>query len=264
MASLVPGVANATPFSAVEVTRVINNLQAPSPHEAQQLWLQHVAQRVVSARPDLADILLEILQITPASDDLLTELTIGEIGVCYEALLATLDRGLRRRSGQYFTPDDAAAFMASHHADFPEGTWLDPCCGVGNLSWHLANQHPQPSQLIRDHLVLIDKDATALKTAVTLIAADFAAPGDVAGVKQLWQRCQVRDFLAPEPLPHFDFAILNPPYAAAPAREGFRTSATRDLFAYFLERVATSANGFIAVTPASYLAIPKHQTLREC
>ncbi|NMX12561.1 SAM-dependent DNA methyltransferase, partial [Mobiluncus mulieris] len=56
-------------------------------------------------------------------------LSIGEIAVCYEALLATLDSRRRRSAGQFFTPDDAAAFMAVQSRDFPVGTWLDPCCG---------------------------------------------------------------------------------------------------------------------------------------
>ncbi|MBC3179870.1 N-6 DNA methylase [Corynebacterium lujinxingii] len=57
---------------------------------------------------------------------MLADLSIGEISVCYEALLASLDPASRRSSGQYFTPDDAAEFMASRAKDFGEGVWMDP------------------------------------------------------------------------------------------------------------------------------------------
>src|SRR5690625_606644 len=182
------------PFSASAVTRVVNQLRAPTLKQTRQRWLEQVAHRVVSARPDLAPALVEVLGVHPTAKDDLAGLTIGEIGVCYEALLASLDRGRRLRAGQFFTPDDAAAFMASHAHEFPLGTWLDPCCGVGNLSWHLAAVQEDPAAFVRDHLILIDRDEVALKTAVAIISADYISPGDVDAVYRLWQRSLVRDF----------------------------------------------------------------------
>jgi|SRR5690625_3031840 len=251
-------------FSAAAVTRVVGALKGRTASATRRNWLAAVARRATAQRPDLAGALLEVIGVDPGGHDLLAGLSIGEVGVCYEALLAHLDRGGRRDAGQYFTPDDAAAFMAAHARDFPPGRWLDPCSGVGNLSWHLAAAHGDPARFIRDDLILIDRDPTALVSAVALIAADFAGPGEEGAVRALAGRAVARDFLARAPLPDHEFAILNPPYARAPARPGLRTGASRDLFAYFLERVVETSSGFIAVTPASYLSIPKFQSLRDC
>lgn len=251
-------------FSASRVNRVVGALLRPlsSRAEARSRWLGAVAARVIAARPDLRESLSAVLSVGHAGDDLLKGLTIGEVSVCYEALLAGLDRESRKSSGQFFTPDDAAAFMAAQSRGFDEGVWLDPCCGVGNLAWHLASMQVDSATFIRDSLILIDRDEIALKSAIALIAADFAGHGDNGAVLALAERAVARDFLAKSSLPNHDFAILNPPYARAASKSGFETSVCRDLFAYFMERVAKVSRGYIAVTPASYLSAPKFQALR--
>src|SRR5699024_11735534 len=115
-----------------------------------------------------------------------------------------------------------------------------------DLSWNLASVQESPAGFVRDHLILLDRDETALRTAVALIAADFAADGDGEAVGALQRRSARRDFLSSRALPEFEFAILNPPYARAPGKAGYRTSGTRDLFAYFLERIVHASRGFIA------------------
>lgn len=260
-------------FSPVRVNRVIKALLGTSKTATRRSWLAAVANLVCHKRPDLAEQLVEVLGVKPAptkppatgpqNEGILSGLTIGEIGVCYEALLSRLDRDSRRTSGQFFTPDDAAHFMAEQSLAFPKGTWLDPCCGVGNLAWHLASVSADPAEFIKNRLLLIDQDATALRTAVALIAAGFAAPGDTNAVKALATRATRRDFLSREAPPAHDFVVFNPPYARAPKRTDVETGSCHDLFAYFTERVAKTSRGFIGVTPASYLAAPKFQPLRD-
>lgn len=250
-------------FAATEVSRVLRELSDGAKVAPKRRWLQAVASRVTNARPDLAGALHDVLGVEPAETDPLRGLTIGEIGVCYEALLAERGPVERRSSGQFFTPDDAAQFMASRSRAFGDGVWLDPCCGVGNLAWHLANLQPDPGKFVSSSLVLIDIDDVALRSAIALIAAEFAAPYDVQTVRRLRERAQRRDFLSAKHLPEHDFAILNPPYARAPLDKRFQTASCRDLFAYFIERVAGSSRGYIAVTPASYLSAPKFQPLRS-
>ena len=101
-------------FSASAVTRVLRDLLAPRQSEAQKNWLRAVASVTTAQRPDLAEDLVDILGAEPFEDghSPLAELTIGEVGVCYEALIALTDSTARKSSGQYFTPDDAAHFMA--------------------------------------------------------------------------------------------------------------------------------------------------------
>ncbi|WFR65839.1 N-6 DNA methylase [Curtobacterium flaccumfaciens] len=176
-------------FSASKVNRVISALARPSATKAEvrRSWLSAVATRVVAARPDIAPALLDVLGVGLFEHDHLEGLSIGEVSVCYEALLSELDRDHRKSSGQFFTPDDAADYMAQQSASFGDGVWLDPCCGVGNLAWHLAGVQNEPDAFVRDNLVLIDRDETALKSAIALIAADYAADGDQDG-SECWRR----------------------------------------------------------------------------
>lgn len=254
----------ATSFSTAKVNAMVTSLLSDGRANARRRWLKLVAARVTEHRPDLADVLVEVLGELPTDEDsLLTAMSIGEIGVCYEAFTAESDRTSRKASGQFFTPDDAAEFMAKQADSFPAGIWLDPCCGVGNLAWHLAHRSRSRASFVRDRLVLVDKDGTALRTAVAVLAAEFLDVDDVDGVRKLWSRATSVDYLRSRRIPEHDFVIVNPPYARTEIRPGFRTAATRDLFSYFMEKVATTSRGFISVTPASYLSAPKYQVLRD-
>ena len=251
-------------FSASTVRAVIKELQAPSKQEAREKWLKAVASRVIIERPDLAEGLQSILDVSyDPEHNPLYGLTIGEVGVCYEALTAMSDNDTRKASGQFFTPDDAAHFMAQQSMAFPQGTWMDPCCGVGNLAWHLSAVQNDPASFVRDRLVLIDIEETALISAVALIGAGYLASHDIAGLRALRSRAVCRDFLDRTHLPEHDFTIVNPPYARSSPKTSLKTQATRELFAYFLELIATTSQGFISVTPASYLSASKFSVLRD-
>lgn len=250
-------------FSARKVSGVVRDLLTGSRVRAQKTWLAAVCARCSTQRPDLAQSIEEWLGFPPAKDNLLEGLSIGEVGACYEALLALTDRQSRKDSGQFFTPDDAAEFMARQSLSFPKGQWIDPACGVGNLSWHLARVQADPASFVAQNLIVVDKDQTALKTAVALIAAEFIAPDDLEAWQAFSRRALKADYLKSRKIPSFDYAILNPPYARAGAYTGYLTATTRDYFAFFLERVSRDASGMIAVTPASYLSVPKYNVLRE-
>lgn len=250
-------------FSSTEVTRTIKQIVQPTKTATVQKWREAIASLVVSRRPDLADGLKVVVKATPSEFNPLSSLTIGEISVCYEAILAEKNSASRRNSGQFFTPDDVAQFMAKQSEGFPEGTWLDPACGVGNLAWHLASCQSDPGKFVANKLILIDKDPVALDSAVALIGSAFLAEGDLDGLDKLRNRAKTRDFLSDRPLPAFDYSILNPPYARTALKPKFITAPTRDLFAYFLERVSNNARGMIAVTPASYLNGPKFTSLKH-
>lgn len=262
MTAIAPLEAAAGRFHSTAVTRIVKQLGGGTREGTKARWLQAVASRVVALRPDLADELLDLLDVDPLPTDPLRGRSIGEVAVCYEALLASIDAKARRASGQYFTPDDAANFMAERSGEFPKGIWLDPCCGVGNLSWHLAGEQQDPAEFVRDRLVLSDIDDCALRSAVALIAADYLEVADKSGFAAFRRRAVQRDYLSSSPRPEHDFVIVNPPYARDNELEGFETSRARELFAYFLERISKDSKGFIAVTPASYLSAPKFQELR--
>lgn len=253
--------AGGSQLSTARVTAAIRELTASSRAATTRTWLGAVARLVTGMRPDLADQLLEHLGAPPSASDALAGLSIGEIGVVYEALIALTDHRSRREQGQYFTPDDVAAFMATEAARFPRGTWLDPCCGVGNLAFHLAAHLPDADDFVATRLTLVDLDKVALTTAIALLVANFAAPGDREALPRLAARSASRDFLGTPP-PRHDFVIVNPPYARAARKPGWRTGASGELYAYFLERVA-AAKGFVAITPASHLGGAKYAPVRE-
>lgn len=252
-------------FSPQLVNRVVTALRRPNITETRKAWLSAVCARVSRQKPLLSPTFSQILGVEPRPDNLLNDLEIGEIGVCYEALLADLNPRSRRIGGQFFTPDDAARFMAECAATFPSGTWLDPCCGVGNLAWHLAAVQPDPAKFVGEQLILMDKDKFALLSAVALIAGEYVNDGNDTAVRHLYSVSQPpHNALTKTPLPAHDYVIMNPPYAHAVAPACItHTASCRDTFTYFMERVTLSSRGFVAVTPASYLSSPKFSPLRE-
>jgi hypothetical protein len=255
--------AGGSQLSTKSVTAAIRSLVGPSRAASQRNWLGAVASLVSAMRPDLADQLVEHVGAAPASESPLAGLSIGEIGVVYEALIALSDHRSRREKGQYFTPDDVASFMATEAARFPPGTWLDPCCGVGNLAFHLALVTDDPAEFVAQRLALIDLDPIALTTAIALLIANFAGEGDADALPALMSRCQRRDFLARGALPDHDYVIVNPPYARTTQLPGWQTEKTGELYAYFLERIATTSQGFVAITPASHLGGAKYAPVRD-
>ena len=72
-----------------------------------------------------------------------------------------------------------------------------------------------------------------------------------------------RDFLDDEVLPEYDYAILNPPYVMVSANPKFKTSQTRDLYAYFMEKIILSSKGFISITPQGFTNGDKFSSLRK-
>jgi hypothetical protein len=249
-------------LSTTRVSAAIRALAAKTRAATVRNWTAAVARLVTDLRPDLADALVEFLGSPVAITNPLDDMSIGDIGVVYEAILALSDSRSRKQQGQYFTPDDVAEFMARQARRFPSGRWLDPCCGVGNLAWHLAWSMADRADFVAERLSLVDRDPVALKTAIVLLVASFAAHGDSSALAALAARSRPRDFLDPGPLPKHDFVIVNPPYARADQIDRFRTAEARELYAYFLERVATESRGFVAITPASYLGGSKYAPLR--
>ncbi|MFC5788604.1 hypothetical protein EDM22_03950 [Agromyces tardus] len=225
-------------------------------------WRSLLANRAASEEPASLALILRELDITPVtSEDLLRERSLTEVSVLYEYLLAHVNHQERKLAGQYFTPDDVAVFMATKAVEIGRnGRWLDPCCGVGNLSFWLARAHDDPEEFVRNRLVLVDQDPLALLSARILLTLEFErTAADV--FEKLSARAFVLNALF-EALPPFEYAILNPPYVVVPANRSFKTSDARDLYAYFLERVIEASNGFVSITPQSFTGGRKFRSLR--
>jgi hypothetical protein len=227
------------------------------------VWQSLVAEHAIRVGGAATDaILADLPRRDPSWDlDLLDGLQMDERSVLYEYSLAYVDRVDRKASGQYFTPDDVARFLASRAARFPPGTWIDPCCGVGNLSYWLADAQPDPRRFVADQLVLVDRDPRALLIARALIATEFGLDG--AQYTALVGRSRVADALTDD-LPPFDYALMNPPYVVVPRDDRFVAAEARDLYAYFLERMLTlGRRGIVAITPQSFTSGRKFAALRR-
>jgi hypothetical protein len=211
------------------------------------------------------------------SENLLDKLSIGEVGVLYEYCVAHVDASSRKDNGQFFTPDDVAILMVKHSSGFPKGKWLDPCSGIGNLSWHLVNFQEDKEDFLINNMVLSDRDDIALLIARVLFTISFQVKHknlyneipnsfvkfDFLSVSEnLYQLSLGTSGL--EAIPAHDYVIVNPPYLSIKGEDQrFETSKARDLYAYFLENIIKTSKGFISITPQSFTNAGKFESLRK-
>lgn len=231
----------------------------------EQTWKSLLATHVSLSHPHFTDSILNSEELAGAeifAKDLLEDLSIGQKSVLYEFSLAHVDKQSRKEAGQYFTPDDVAIFLAQKSRDFPEGVWLDPCSGIGNLSHWLAKEQDDPEDFVLNRLKLVDRDPLALLIARALLAIDFEEKTTDL-FHQLKPHCILADFLETESIPEHDYALLNPPYISGKEDTRFKTSKARDTYAYFLEIIMETSKGFISITPQSFTNSSKFKTLRE-
>ena len=172
------------------------------------------------------------------SQNILEGLTIGEVSILYEYSVAKSNSKSRKSNGQFFTPDDVASFMASYSKNFGTGIWLDPCSGIGNLSWHLVAAQADSEDFLLNRIILSDKDDLALLVARCLLTMSFQKKQ-----KRLFEKIKGNfikfDFLSvadkgnydlfssPKNLssiPQHDFVIVNPPYLATKVDSRFETA----------------------------------------
>lgn len=258
-------------FDAAQLEDLVNRLGV------RRAWLSIIATSL-RGRDELAYILQcpEFADAEMLDRNLIEDLSIGEISVLYEYSVTSHDADSRKSNGQFFTPDDVADFMAGFESKFPDGRWLDPCSGIGNLSWHLVAKQQNPEEFLATRMTLSDTDDLALLIARTLLTATFQSKR-----AQLFHDIEpnfVRfDFLAVsangnenlfgsnlelDRIPDHDFVIMNPPYLAGTQDSRFETAKAADLYAYFLENVIKTSRGFISITPQSFTNARKFSQLR--
>jgi hypothetical protein len=219
----------------------------------------------------------EFKGVKPFAIDLLHGLSIGEVGVLYEYSVTFVNSESRKSNGQFFTPDDVANFMAVFSKKFPQGKWLDPCSGIGNLSWHLVAIQDDPEKFLVENLILSDKDKLALLIARTLLTSSFQKKREKL-FNDIEENFIEFDFLSVssnekmlsfdssnslDAIPEHDYVIVNPPYLATEVDTRFETARARDLYAYFMENIIKTSAGFISVTPQSFTNAGKFEDLRR-
>lgn len=233
-------------------------------HGSETTWRALIRQLALHSYPhgDASGVLraTEFGDDLPQVPNLLDRLTIGQIAIMYEFSLAYTDVSSRKAAGQYFTPDDLAQFLAARCAQLGKGVWLDPASGVGNLSYWLAAIQPDPEAFVSEFLLLSDRDPQALLIARALFSLLFYSKRENL-FAQLAPRFVLLDFLEGE-IPEHDFVLMNPPYAVREPDERFELAATREAYAYFIERTVKTSRGFVSVTPQSFLNGNKFASLR--
>jgi hypothetical protein len=219
----------------------------------------------------------EFKNVSTYDRDLIANLSIGEIGVLYEYSVSYSNADSRKSNGQFFTPDDVALFMANKAKTFERGIWMDPCAGIGNLSWHLVAIQENPESFLLDRLIVMDIDKLALLIARTLLTVSFQDKCPDLFTR-IAKRFVVFDFLSVSEnrspdlfeasgtlnrIPLHDFVIVNPPYLATEVDPRFETAQSGDLYSYFLENVIKTSKGFVSITPQSFTNARKFAPLRE-
>lgn len=191
--------------------------------------------------------------------DILEGLEFNDYSIMYEYSLAYSSKELRKANGQYFTPTDAAQLIARQSKHFPEGKWLDLCSGISNLSYMLISEQENKKDFLKNNLLLGDLDATALQLARIFLNLEY---GDEHTYENTRKNYIQGDLLNIE-LPEHDYVISNPPYARTEENTKFKTSKTKELYSYFIEKGITTSKGGIFVTPESYTHGKKFKKLRE-
>ena len=213
----------------------------------------------------------------PLKKKIFNNLSIGEIGILYEYSQAQQSVQQKKIDGIYFTPNDIAHLMATYSHKFQSGIWLDPCCGIGNLSWHLIDVQKNKEQFLKNNLILSDKDKLSLFIARVLLTLSFQEQ-DSHLFFNIQDKFVELDFLSVNSnsqnlffdkknmlskIPIHDFVIMNPPYLSTDKNSIFETAECGDLYAYFLENVIKTSVGFISITPQSFTNATKFQSLRK-
>lgn len=233
-------------------------------------WLGLLKTRVKRAGEQYSTILTHPLfqGVRMADDDVLQGLNITEIGTLYEQGLNYDNKIGKKNSGVYYTPEDVANFMTQEAFSFfdnPEKkTWLDPCCGVGNLCHALLKNlppHVNKEDFLTRQLKLNDLDPIALLTAqVTLTLAYQEKNPHVFTL--LCQHSTSEDFLNMTEVTS-DVILMNPPYARTQQDSRFITSKAGDVYAYFIEKALSFSPQVVSIHPQSYTHAKKFSTLRS-
>lgn len=193
-------------------------------------------------------------------------LNINNFGELYEIGLATQDKVLKKKSGQYYTPDDVASVMSQWLFESDGEAVCDVACGTGKLILTYLDLigYESARQLISSgNLYLYDFDNVALKICITTIAIKYGL--DIAdSINDIF--C---DFLDRSiKLPDNCKVISNPPYARINDVQGYWEHTdvlmdTKELYSSFMEKIFSQAKSTVIITPFSFISGTKFYSLRQ-
>ncbi len=192
-------------------------------------------------------------------------LDISNFGELYEYGLAIQDKFSKKKSGQYYTPDDIAKVLSGWLYECKGKAVCDVACGTGKLILTYLDLigYDKTRKLISSgNLYLYDLDHVALKICRTTIAIKYGL--DIANsINDVY--C---DFLDSNiSLPSDCKVISNPPYARISDVNGCwnQTAVTlesKELYSSFMEKIFDQSKSAVVITPYSFISGSKFKMLR--
>lgn len=193
-------------------------------------------------------------------------LRISNFGEMYEIGLAVRDKILKKKSGQYYTPDDIASVMGEWLDECTEDNLCDVACGTGKLilTYLTLIGEKKSKELINSgKIYLYDFDHIALKICKTAIIVKYGIE-DSNVIHDVY--C---DFLDPlVKLPKNSRVISNPPYAGIEEIAAYWKNTpvlmdTKELYSAFMEKIFSQAESTVIITPFSFISGAKFYSLRK-
>ncbi len=193
-------------------------------------------------------------------------LNVKNFGELYEIGLAIQDKIAKKKSGQYYTPDDVASVMSEWLMSCKGDAVCDVACGTGKLILTYLEMlgFEKARELIAcGRLYLYDFDGTALLICKTTISLKYGL--DISDkIHDIYG-----DFLDKNVrLPKNCKVISNPPYAKI---EEFSSSwemtevvnDTSEFYSAFMDKIFSQAESTVIITPFSFISGNKFYSLRK-
>ncbi len=193
-------------------------------------------------------------------------LTIDKFGELYEIGLAIQDKQQKKKSGQYYTPDDVAKIMSTWFLKCDGYNICDVGCGTGNLILAFLDLvgYDEARKIIKEgRLYLYDFDRVALKICKTAISIKYGL--DISdNINAVYGDFLDRNIRLPENCK----VIANPPYAPISKFElnWEQTDVlekTKEFYSAFMEKAFTQASSVVIITPFSFVSGNKFYPLRK-
>jgi len=193
-------------------------------------------------------------------------LDVSNYGELYEIGLAIQDKESKKKSGQYYTPDDVA-YVMSEWLDKSEGEAIcDVACGTGKLILtylSLIGYEKSRDLISKGQLYLYDYDYVALNVCKTIISIKYGL--DIAHlINAIHCDFLDRNIVLPENCK----VISNPPYAQLPEFKDCWNKTevlldTHEFYSAFMEKIFSQAVSTVIITPFSFISGKKFYSLRK-